>query len=344
MGQPEEGDMHWTGLLQWLVAGLAISVALYAAFALGRQRPVVSKDDAAADPMAARLAAHVHGRHLLRALLLGLGLLAALLALLWIGSAPRGYKEPDAWKDTSHLPRCVPACSTCPCDGGGQPIAPADTTPAAITHAFWGVLGLGAIGLTAGTVLLVVGREKWVKATGAATLIGTLLGEGALVNEVKFGNLFEAKIDKLSLEGMWQKKLDQLSGFGPEHLAVLRGFTTGDAAPTEEMKRQVKQLCAAHREKLRAGGLILVVGSADRVPLRQAVRAQYESNVGLAMARAEAVRQQVLDCGIDQNRVVTLVAGPRYTPVGAPNTDQGRLAEDRSVTIWGLFSVPLPRK
>jgi hypothetical protein len=88
-------------------------------------------------------------------------------------------------------------------------------------------------------------------------------------------------------------------------------------------------------------GLVLVVGSTDRVALGRVALVQYESNVGLARARAEQAKIRLRQCAIPDNQILTLVSGPRNTPLRS-GTDALAMgfAEDRRVDIWALWSIP----
>ena len=89
--------------------------------------------------------------------------------------------------------------------------------------------------------------------------------------------------------------------------------------------------------------MLLIVGSADRLRLVGGLVGQYESNVGLARARAEQVKLRLEKCGVPGESMVTVVAGPRNTPERRQPRDVHGFPEDRSVVVWALWNT-LPEK
>lgn len=96
--------------------------------------------------------------------------------------------------------------------------------------------------------------------------------------------------------------------------------------------------------------VILIVGAADRQHLRGELADQFDSNVGLAKARAEAVKALLIQLinaeaaegrdALNDQRVIALTDGPKNTPkVEKRGKAQERLcspllAEDRRVTLF----------
>lgn len=128
------------------------------------------------------------------------------------------------------------------------------------------------------------------------------------------------------------------------------GFLAGDASlPCESAPRAPQALAdtltgieQAHGEKL--SSLVLLIGGTDRTALTPEHRRQYESNSGLAQARAASVRDCIAAAlgaaATDHNvQFVALDAGPGFTPPGHPagakqeHPDQTR---DRSVQVLVL--------
>lgn len=80
-------------------------------------------------------------------------------------------------------------------------------------------------------------------------------------------------------------------------------------------------------------GFILVIGSVDHLPLAATSRARFGSNVGLAQARADWAKAQMVAMAgpaLDAERVIPLAAGPAHA---------GReiLAADRMVAIYACW-------
>lgn len=225
-------------------------------------------------------------------------------------------------------------------------VPPALLPPADNAHlALWPLAAGGMAAMLIGGVVMVLGRATWVRMAGAATLLSGLTANGALIKEVKISDIFkfDTKIDKPTLEIELNRRLQQLSEFGPEQLALLDGFTPGDAALLPHMKAPLQAVCERWRSRGGRGqrGLILVVGSTDRVSLNATARLRYESNVGLARARAEQAKARLVECDIPPSQLMTLVSGPRNTPVDRPaSAAEPGFAEDRSVAVWALWSVP----
>ena len=89
--------------------------------------------------------------------------------------------------------------------------------------------------------------------------------------------------------------------------------------------------------------LVIVKGSTDRTQLSASHRWQYESNSGLAQARAATIRKCVTDelksFGADMMKSVQFLildTGPTYTPPSEPRRGEGndlQLARDRTVEV-----------
>src|SRR4029077_8864919 len=96
-------------------------------------------------------------------------------------------------------------------------------------------------------------------------------------------------------------------------------------------------------------GLLILVGSSDRVALRAGARSRFEANVGIAQARADAVRQRLLQWskGVDEklrlssDQILVLVSGPTNTPdrllIPIGSTKEYGFREDRKVDVWALW-------
>lgn len=95
--------------------------------------------------------------------------------------------------------------------------------------------------------------------------------------------------------------------------------------------------------------VLILVGGADRLTLGGTLKRQYDTNMGLARNRAEAIKTMLLaataaepaDHRLSPNRVLVLVTGPQYLPKAdgttqqrAENCNDPTLAEDRRVQVW----------
>jgi hypothetical protein len=100
--------------------------------------------------------------------------------------------------------------------------------------------------------------------------------------------------------------------------------------------------------KLGLSPLVILIGGTDRTPLSPRLRRQYESNDGLAQARAVAIKKCLLATfegdARESVRFVALNAGPAYTPSarGTELVDQREQERDRSVQalVLGLPRNP----
>jgi hypothetical protein len=88
--------------------------------------------------------------------------------------------------------------------------------------------------------------------------------------------------------------------------------------------------------------LIVLVGSADRRQLKARFLKSYDSNAGLARARAEWVQQELLVLHpslANQTRFLSLYEGPRST---TPDASEADLDADREVQVWAIRQVRSP--
>ena len=79
--------------------------------------------------------------------------------------------------------------------------------------------------------------------------------------------------------------------------------------------------------------------------MANATRRRFESNYGLARARAEAVKERLTKCtpSIGADALLALVAGPGTTPA-TPNADRSGFGADRRVDVWALWGSARVRK
>lgn len=87
---------------------------------------------------------------------------------------------------------------------------------------------------------------------------------------------------------------------------------------------------------------VMLVGSADKRPLRRDLEIEFGSNEGLARARAEWVREQFMYAlSLDPNRFLVLTVGPREHGVAGVSPE---LQHDRSVQVYLLGPEAEPSK
>jgi hypothetical protein len=146
-----------------------------------------------------------------------------------------------------------------------------------------------------------------------------------------------------------------VSGLGPELIGSVTNFALGSTDlnfESELVSRELGRVIDRWQAGRNSGkiGVLLVIGSADRTPLSLESRRRFDSNVGLANARAEAIKAQLLnrtkhlgEKRISEDAVLTLGSGPRLTPElpSKPvSTNRTEFPEDRRVDVWAVWGVP----
>lgn len=186
--------------------------------------------------------------------------------------------------------------------------------------------------IVAGLLVLLFGSPRLGRTLGAVTLLGGLTGTGTFIHEVKIDNLL-----KVDIGADVRAELKKLGPFGSEYLGYVKDFDPGRPDIKPETGATINAVCTTWKNRVHGEnrGLLLVVGATDRVPLSPSLRRQYESNVGLAQARAEAVRRKITECGVPNTEMLALVSGPRNTPES--RTPPSGYPGDRRVDIWGLW-------
>jgi flagellar motor protein MotB len=204
---------------------------------------------------------------------------------------------------------------------------------------------ISGVALICGITIFVFGiknKSGWVQAAGIGTIAVSLLTHFSIVREIKFGDLI--KLEKPSLSLSLPVEIEKLDGFGPQRLTALENFPSGEATMDGGMQRTIKcEVCNVWSEGVKVGrnGVILVIGSTDRVPLSPANRHRYESNVGLARARAENVKEEIIRCGVPEEKLISLVTGPRHTPEKEQQSERStEFGGDRRVDVWAFWSLP----
>jgi hypothetical protein len=120
-------------------------------------------------------------------------------------------------------------------------------------------------------------------------------------------------------------------------------FVTGQTVlqqPAADIKALLDRLKARRNDRPLLG--LILIGSADKTPLLPQLAKQYDSNVGLAQARAEWVRSRLMEDDAahqleltGERKIATVISGPTKVGLNIAPTD---LAIDRSVrvcAIWG---------
>jgi hypothetical protein len=101
------------------------------------------------------------------------------------------------------------------------------------------------------------------------------------------------------------------------------------------------------RESSAKSDVLILVGGADRIRLGDALRQQYDTNIGLARSRAETTKAMLIaatrskreEDKLTPDRILVLVTGPQYSPkagkltVGQKETCQD-FSDDRKVQVW----------
>jgi outer membrane protein OmpA-like peptidoglycan-associated protein len=150
----------------------------------------------------------------------------------------------------------------------------------------------------------------------------------------------EVNIDKVALEAKFNTYLRQIGALGPEHLGDFVGFEPGRSEFTANMKTSVADVCNRWLQRTDyQEGLLLVVGATDRIPLGPTARLRYESNFGLARARAEEIKSKIVECGVPALQILAIVSGPRTTPERKnPSIADAGYPQDRMVDVWAIWS------
>lgn len=210
-------------------------------------------------------------------------------------------------------------------------------------------------GAVAGYVMLIAGfvgaiiacASAWRASSASATdcraalRVGTLLGASTLFS---VGGLTLVK--DLTLDVTFQPERVGPSPVDRPITTLQHGFVgpfvSGQGALLEPnaaktVKQVIESLVAASPSRdLQA---LYIVGSADTMPPTQRLARDYNSNVGLARARADWVLAQIHSSRavpLDPTKAVTSAVGPAHIGAGVSVQD---LASDRRVQVYGLWST-----
>ena len=193
----------------------------------------------------------------------------------------------------------------------------------------------------------------------AAAAIGLALISSAVVGRLTLKADLNVALKPEAIIKVVQQQVSSLSAPGPQRLAALERFRLKS---TDRLERSdgtgddalaaMPQLAAAARswlEKRKAGhdGVLLVIGSADRLQLAGEVARQFDANSGLAQARGEAVKNELIrqchvadqKCDLSPEKVIVLVAGPRETNMlSKAGLPAGGYPLDRRVDVWAFWT------
>jgi hypothetical protein len=224
----------------------------------------------------------------------------------------------------------------------------------------WPIVVCGLLLALGGAALLWLARGSRAQAVGASLMtVGLTCSAGgfALVNELKIESLFTIKTDKL-FDDVHQE-IAGLGTSGPERLGFIDGFKLGDERRLETSTGKgsdvsessiVASMVETWTAKRKDGtnAVLLVIGATDRLPISGAKRRQFDANVSLARARAERVKQALLDkcrsiagCAMDKDQLIALVSGPLHTPsaeLSSPASARDGFPEDRRVDVWAIWT------
>lgn len=102
-----------------------------------------------------------------------------------------------------------------------------------------------------------------------------------------------------------------------------------------------------NRESVSTADVLILVGGADRIRLGDALKHQYDTNMGLARSRAETIKTMLIretgnksqEHKLTAKRILVLVTGPQYSPKAGKLTTAQRetcqeFSDDRRVQVW----------
>lgn len=216
----------------------------------------------------------------------------------------------------------------------------------------------GLILLLCGAGVILFGCKHKLWQAALVSSVGLLMFTTGAVVRVNLSNKIDFNFVPEVLIKLVQRTVLQLSPSGPERLAVLSGFVLGDDSRLQGSNRivvglddsseidKVAKTWLARKAEDR-DGLLMIVGSADRLRLNGPLGMQFDANVGLAQARGEAVKGAILrrcralsaDCNLSAERMLVLVAGPRETgAVSSGSLPPDGYPQDRRVEIWAFWN------
>lgn len=248
--------------------------------------------------------------------------------------------------------------------GAGEPGGIASLLSAAAVPWF----GFASLLVIAGSSLILFAKNsKFAKGAGAVALAAGLTSHMYLIKDLKIDKIFamENKIDlEADLKAYWNAR----GWSGVESYSPILPFVKGErflSDPVTEantgvpqgrdayLANRFKTICQSVALHHRPPNLVMIVGTTDRSRLRGVVMRTFESNFGLARARAEWVRakwedwerqqgsQLPKECQMRDANFLTFGAGPLSTPSPrAPSSADPDSADDRQVDILAFWSEP----
>jgi hypothetical protein len=207
--------------------------------------------------------------------------------------------------------------------------------------------GILSIGIIVGVVLLGVGLilvfiwlgRREAERTGA---LGTLLSLGGIT----LFSICDLTLINLNIEKLYSKTVLPESRFELREFGSIWPFPDAKHVPDDPSIEDSLMRIVTDVHKQSEGdslNIILIVGGADKRLLGLEAEAMYGSNRGLAQARANWVRLEILrlfkqfHIQIDTTRIITLISGPKN--IGTEVLPE-KLAEDRSVKVYVGWTMP----
>lgn len=164
---------------------------------------------------------------------------------------------------------------------------------------------------------------------------------------------FGASVAKSAVQVPVSNIFNVTNSSSTEKLGTISGFSLGDASvpmATASNADVIVEITRRWLSRAAQGGKssLVIVGSADRVPLVDDSLRRFESNFGLASSRADAVKRAILQeclrqdsaCSLRADQMIVLASGPVLTH--APWLKHGMgagYADDRRVDVWALWST-----
>jgi hypothetical protein len=224
----------------------------------------------------------------------------------------------------------------------------------------WPIVSFGLLLALGGAATLWLVKGSRAQAVGASLMtMGLTCSAGgfALIKEIKVESIFSVKTDKLF--DYVRKEVAGLGVTGPERLGFIDYFRLGDEQTLEISPGKTSDVRDSTaigpmvdtwmtKRKEGTNAVLLVIGATDRLPISGEKRHQFEANVSLARARAETVKQALLDrcrntprCVMEADQVIALVSGPLHTPnaeSSPPAAKRNGFPEDRRVDVWAIWT------
>jgi hypothetical protein len=189
---------------------------------------------------------------------------------------------------------------------------------------------LAALGAVSGLLLAIHGKDKPVRAVGVAFSIASIFGGGTAVTLFKDVKVELPAVHLAFPEAAPQAALERVTQVGPFSEGKANVLEERVTPPVTGLDDAVKEL--TERAKGREVTYAFFIGSADKFELLPQLQTQYGSNVGLARARGEWVKDGVRSRWKGAAfEAITLTVGPNMHGAGLSPKDT---AGDRSVAVY----------